>query len=87
MPKPLMLVIMSVRLTRRIGAAVLMLMMFVMDMGMSVRDWLMDVFVLVMLRQVQPNSKCHENACNSQLRGNRIAEHEYGGHAPEKRGG
>ena len=46
MPKPLMLVIMSVRLTRRIGAAVLMLMMFVMDMGMSVRDWLMDVFVL-----------------------------------------
>ena len=40
-----------------------MLMVFVVDMPMTVFHWLMHVSVLMMLRQVQPDAHAHQARC------------------------
>jgi hypothetical protein len=42
---------------------VLMLVMLVMDVCMGVRHRLMDMFMLMAFREVQPNAKSHKATC------------------------
>jgi hypothetical protein len=51
----IVLVPMRVRLAYWIIRSMLMLVMLVMDVRVHVRDWIVDVFMLMPFRDVQPN--------------------------------
>ena len=50
---------MCVRLAGRVVKAMLVLVMFVMNVEMAVKEFRMEVLVLVPLRQVQPDARRH----------------------------
>ena len=70
-PKPLMPVPVRMRLCHR--SFVSMAMMVVVDMGMLVLDWLVDVSVGMPFGQMQPHAERHQQARNDQLRSDRLA--------------
>ena len=58
-PEALVMVGVRVRLSRRVLRAMLMLVMGIMDMGMSVLHGFVNVLVIVLLGQVQPYTDRH----------------------------
>ena len=48
----------------------------VMGMGMCVRDRLVDVAVVVALREVQPHADRHQCACRNESGADRFTEHQ-----------
>ncbi len=59
-PQPTMPVPMRVRFARRIFRCVDMLMMFIMSVRMRMIHWLMNVTVMVALREVKPHPEPHQ---------------------------
>lgn len=57
--QPVMPVPVRMRLARWIIGRVLVAVMLVVQMGMRVGHWLMDMLVLVMLGQMQPDAETH----------------------------
>jgi hypothetical protein len=55
---------MCVRLVRWVGSFMGMLMVLVVHMAVLVLQRLMTMLVLVSLREMQPQTDCHEAACN-----------------------
>jgi len=51
---------MSMGFTGRLGVIVLVPMMFIVNMGVRVRRRLVNVFVLVAFREMQPDAQAHE---------------------------
>lgn len=80
-----MFVKMDMWLPRRVRWPVSMLMMFVVDMGMRMGHWLVDMLVFVMLRQVQPHTCGHQKSGEDDLRGQRLAERGNRNHGSKKR--
>ncbi len=60
MPHRLVTVPMRMRLSGRIGRTVLVSMVFIVTMAMVVFQGLMKMFVLVVLRQVEPHPDHHQ---------------------------
>ena len=54
------------------------LMMRIVHMGMVMLRGCMDVFVVMVLGQVQPDAKAHEQAGDRELRGDGLAEKKDG---------
>lgn len=73
-----------VRFAGRIERTVPVLMMFVMHVGMAMRQGLMNMFVLVSLREMQPNTDSHQNAGDGKLHRDRLAERQDCGNAAEE---
>jgi hypothetical protein len=71
-PKPFMPVPVRMRLCNR--SFVSMAMMVVVDMGMLVLDWLVDVFMGMPFGQMQPDAERHQQARDDQLRSDRLAQ-------------
>lgn len=57
--KSLVSVSMRMRLSRRIAGAMLVPVVLVVDVNMLVLNWLVNMLVLVMLREVQPDADAH----------------------------
>ena len=70
-PKPFMPVPVRMRLCHR--SFVSMAMMVVVDMGMLVLDWLVDVSVGMPFGQMQPDAERHQQTRDDQLRSDRLA--------------
>ena len=75
-PHRLVHVLVEVRLGTFV-AAVGVLMMFVVDVAMSVSEALMLVFVRVVLREDQPGPERHQHGRGNQARRERLAEERY----------
>ena len=57
------LVNVGMRLSRRIMRAVFMLVMLIMHVGMGMLHRFMDMFVVVLLAHMQPDTQPHQRAC------------------------
>ena len=73
------------RLPRRLGAIMAMLVMLVMHVPMLVGHLLVAMLVLVALRQMKPDAEGHEGTGGNDLDRHRFAQNEHGDQAPEKR--
>jgi len=83
-PQPTMPVPMRVRFARRFFRCVDMLMMFIMSVRMRMIHWLMNVTVIVALREVKPHPEPHQQACDNQLQSDRFAKPQYGRNCSEQ---
>ena len=83
------LVAMPVRmgLAGRIVWAVAVLMVRIVHMRVTVLQGLMDVFVLMILGQVQPDPEAHEQAGDQELEGDGLTEKQDGHDGAHERGG
>ena len=75
-----------VRFTRRLRAVVGMLMVFVVDVTVLVRQLLVLMFVHVALRQMEVDSHRHQDTCRQQSSGDGFPENDNGERPPEERG-
>src|SRR5579884_1320287 len=75
---------MAVRFSGRVCGAVRVLVMFVMIMEMFVLHRFMPVRMLMALRQMQPNTHCHQCACNPQNRRHLFAQQKNGNDCADK---
>ena len=69
---------MGVRFAGWIIWAVLVLMVLIVHVRMSVLHGLMDVLVLMMLGEMQPDADAHQQARGKQLEGQGLAEKHHG---------
>ncbi len=60
-------------------------MVLIVHVRMAMLHGFMDVFVLMALGQVQPDTEAHEQAGNDELQGDGLAEKQDGGQCPDKR--
>ena len=69
--EPFVAMPMRMRLAERIAWSMNVLMVLVVDMRMTMLEGLMDVFVVMLLGQVQPDTEAHEQAgdCEGQRDG------------------
>ena len=67
---------MRVRLSRRVHRSVTMLVVRIVRMAMGMRHRRMNVAVLVMLGNVQPDSDCHQGGGSQDLERQRLAQHQ-----------
>ena len=74
-PHRAVLVEMSVRFARWIEGAMRVTMVFIMDMWMRMRHRRVNVFVLVMLGEVQPDAQRHETARRQELNRDGLRQH------------
>jgi hypothetical protein len=84
-PQPVMPMGMGMRLPRRIIGRVLMSMVLIMHVGVRMFHWLMNMFMLVMLGQVQPHADTHQQSCRKKLNGHRLAQEDYSRERAQKR--
>ena len=81
------LVGMSVRFRAIPRKVVRVLVVFVVHVVVGVVQRLMQVFVPVIFRQMQPHAQCHQSRRNPECRRGRFSEEDYGhGCANERRG-
>ena len=76
--KPVMLMPVRVRFAGRVVRSMLMSVVFVVHMRMHVRGQFVDMFVLVTLGDVEPNSQSHECARRKQRKRDIVAKREDG---------
>src|SRR5581483_6201311 len=76
--EPFMAMPVGVRLTRWIAGPMVMLMMRIVHMRVTVLQRIMDVFVLMLLRQVQPHPEAYEQARDHELEGDGFAQKKDG---------
>ena len=77
MLEPTMLVHVGMRLPRRIGGAVRVPAMLVVNVSMCMRHGIVRMLVFVVLAHMQPHTKRHERAGHDQLHRHRLAEHRH----------
>src|SRR5262245_59928023 len=85
--EPAMGMRMGVRLTRRIGGAVLMLMVLIVRVRMGVGPGVMDVPMLMVFAHMQPDTDAHQNAGQGELDRQRFVEPHDGGGGTQERCG
>src|SRR5262245_41875463 len=74
------------RLARRIAGSVHMMVVLVMTVGMLMPEFRMEMAVLVLLGDMQPDTHAHQAGSGEQLDGERLTErHDSGGSAEEGR--
>lgn len=84
---PLVTVQMGMRLAGRIVRCMDMLVVLIMHVWMDMLHRLVLMFVLVILSQMQPDTKAHQQACNNELNGDGLAqEHDCYDGPDERRG-
>ena len=62
------------RLARRIGRAVEVLVMLVVNVAVPMRHGLVQMLVFMVFAEMQPHAKGHERPCHDQLHRHRLAE-------------
>ena len=72
---------------RRIFSGVGVLMVSIVHMRVAVLQGLVDVFVLMLLGQVQPDAEAHQQAGNQELVSDRIAQKKDGDDGANERRG
>lgn len=77
MPERGMDVAMTVRLAGRIRRSMCVLMVCIVDMGMRMLHRLVNVLVLMIFREMQPNAQSHEAAGTKQSRSKRFSKEQY----------
>ena len=83
-PQPHMHVPVRVRLPRRLGAIMVVLVMLVMHVPMLVGRLLVPMLVLVALCQMKPDAESHEETGCNDLDRHRFPQNEHGDQPPEK---
>jgi hypothetical protein len=78
---------MGVRFARRVVWRMLVSVVFVMHMRMHVRRDVVDMLMLVTLRDVEPNSETHENAGSKQRECDVLSKRHDGDHGTQERRG
>ncbi len=65
----------SMRFPRRVIGSVLVLVVLIMPMHMTMLSWVVTVFMLMVLCQVQPYTGAHQQGGSQELEGKRLSTH------------
>src|SRR5215212_7895420 len=78
---------MRVRFVGRIIRFVIVLMCLVMNMRVRMRDWTVQMFMLVALRHVEPHSKGHQCSRDQERSGDWFTEYDHSDRGAKERSG